>query len=168
MYKSYPLTKEIVIDLITESGNKLNSLWYIPPTSTDWNWLKTKKNHSQIKIIKPKDYRIKKKGLVVYRYIHKHPAVYKAKRLDYKPTEDDLHEGLKWIRNHWSKHYSYEYEYVKPFIPYAYSSCEKYVLLKANKVERNMLCDHFIWVEISKFQDKIFGELYNRMLFLPL
>ena len=44
MYKSYPLTKEIVIDLITESGNKLNSLWYIPPTSTDWNWLKTKKN----------------------------------------------------------------------------------------------------------------------------
>ena len=89
MYKSYPLTKEIVIDLITESGNKLNSLWYIPPTSTDWNWLKTKKNHSQIKIIKPKDYRIKKKGLVVYRCIHKHPAVYKAKRLDYKPTEDE-------------------------------------------------------------------------------
>ena len=35
--------KEIVIDLITESGNKLNSLWYIPPTSTDWNWLKIKK-----------------------------------------------------------------------------------------------------------------------------
>lgn len=152
MYKSYPLTKEIVIDLITESGNKLNSLWYIPPTS--WNWLKIKKRAKPKNKPTPKY----KRGVVIY----------KTKRIDYKPNEDDLHEGLKWIRNHWSKHYSYEYEYVKPFIPYAYSSCEKYVLLKANKVERNMLCDHFIWVEISKFQDKIFGELYNRMLFLPL